>query len=201
MTGVLVAAGLGACAILLTGALGLYSKDTFVTKTACTRDPSSRACAEQRQAVARKEPLKNPCISVQRVTGTKGRNCKRFYVKRYVQISSKEVQNLEQGASKGTSVITPTPGSGGVDAGHHKGTPGGTPGGTKQPPKSQEPQHGAESEPPSTDTGTDTEAVTTPDTEPPPPSNPPQTSEVQPGVLTPALEQVCSLADHLLHLC
>ena len=53
---------------------------TRVQKTACNKNPASRKCAEQRQAVARAEPIKNPCISYQRVTGEQGRNCHRRFV-------------------------------------------------------------------------------------------------------------------------
>lgn len=71
----------------------------LVQASPCTLSPESRACAEQRQAVARAEPIKNPCISFQRVTGSRGRNCdRRFVEKRQVQANSKEVQNLEFGA-------------------------------------------------------------------------------------------------------
>lgn len=49
-----------------------------------TEDPSDKKsfaeCAAVRRAIARREPLANPCTSYQRVTGTKGRNCSREYV-------------------------------------------------------------------------------------------------------------------------
>lgn len=48
-----------------------------------TDDPSDRIafreCATVRRAIARREPLANPCISYQRVTGHKGANCQRDF--------------------------------------------------------------------------------------------------------------------------
>lgn len=81
VTTALVSAGAAAIlSVFLTIALGLYSQATYVTKTACNRNPSGAECAKLRQEVARAEPIENPCISHQRVEGTKGRNCPRFYI-------------------------------------------------------------------------------------------------------------------------
>jgi len=76
VTAVFVCSGSAALlAVALTTALGLYSSVTFQAKTACTKDPGGPECAEIRQEVARAEPIKNPCISFQRVTSRRGRNC------------------------------------------------------------------------------------------------------------------------------
>ena len=69
-------------AVALVGALGLYTQATFAPKTACTKDPAGRECAEIRLEIAKAEPLRNPCASYQRVTSRRGRNCERFYVQR-----------------------------------------------------------------------------------------------------------------------
>ncbi len=75
VTGLFVAGGLSGLAVL--GVVGtlIYTQETFVAKTACTRDPTSAACAKIREEIARAEPIRNPCISYQRVTATRGRNC------------------------------------------------------------------------------------------------------------------------------
>jgi len=129
----LVGVGLGAAAIILIGALGLYTNETFVTKTPCSRNPASKECAEQRQAVARKEPLKNPCISVQRVTGTKGRNCKRFYVKHG---DDEGGQRLGGQAGRTATSVDQVPGStptGGGGSSNASGPPKSGPGGATSP--------------------------------------------------------------------
>jgi hypothetical protein len=78
----------------------------------------------------------------------------------------------------------------------------GTPGGTKTSPKSQKPPTTKQAEftpPPHTTTAT---PPAEPTSTAPPASSTPTTSEVeQPGLVSPALETVCSLADHLLNLC
>lgn len=199
ITALLMSAGLSGLAVLSVVGLGIYSQSTFVQKTACTRDPSSAACAQVRQEVARAEPIENPCISLQRVSGTKGRNCPRFFIphrgKRQVQANSKEVQSLESG-SEGQAPTAPKPGG-------KSGTNQVTSGGTKSPPKSREPQPKVESKPPPVDIPADTTPAPTPEsTAPVPTPSTPKASEVeQPGLISPALETVCSLADHLLNLC
>jgi hypothetical protein len=109
VTGMLVSGGLSALAVVAVVALGIYSQKTFVAKSACTKDVSSAACAKIREEVARAEPLTNPCISHQRVEGTKGRNCPRFFVPRpgQLQANSKSVQDLERGSNGG---LAPAPG-------------------------------------------------------------------------------------------
>lgn len=49
-----------------------------VASSPCVQEPASPECAVDRQAVAEAEPIKNPCISYQRVTSRVGRNCPGF---------------------------------------------------------------------------------------------------------------------------
>jgi hypothetical protein len=51
-----------------------------IQKTPCTLHPEGGACTQIKERIARKGSLRNPCIEHQRVTGTRGRNCKRFYI-------------------------------------------------------------------------------------------------------------------------
>jgi hypothetical protein len=82
-TAILVCSGLSAMlTVAAITALGLYSTSTFEGKTACGRDASGPECAKLRQEVARAEPITNPCISYQRVTSEKGRNCPKQFVYR-----------------------------------------------------------------------------------------------------------------------
>ena len=102
-----------AAAIVLAAGLGLWAvvvnsqqatQITKIQKTPCTLTPEGKACTTIKERIARHGSLKNPCIEHQRVEGTKGRNCPRFYVspsQRRVQISSKEVQTLESGTNEG----------------------------------------------------------------------------------------------------
>jgi hypothetical protein len=101
VTAILVASGLSAAlAVVLVGALGLYSSATFQAKTACTKDPAGKECAELRLEVAKAEPLRNPCASFQRVTSRRGKNCDRFFVRpgKELQANSKSVQDLDNGS-------------------------------------------------------------------------------------------------------
>jgi len=204
-TGALVAAGLGAAAILLVGALGLYSKETFVTKSACTRDPAGAACAAIRQDIARAEPIRNPCIGYQRVTRTRGRACPKDFIdlrrgRGPEARLTKGVHGSGAGTSGGAVPVAidgdqqgPT---GGVDPGHKKGTSGGT----KTPSKSQEPGPPAESPPDSSDTDTGTAPVETvaeqPDT--PSPSEQPGLIGNPGGVVG---EVVCSVNELGIRVC
>lgn len=80
-TAALVSGGFAAVlAVALTIALGLYSSAKYVQKTACSKNPASKECADLRLEVAKAEPLRNPCASYQRVTSRRGRNCKHFYI-------------------------------------------------------------------------------------------------------------------------
>jgi hypothetical protein len=53
---------------------------TKIQKTPCNAHPAGKECAGLRQRVAQAEPIRNPCTSYQRVTGSRGRNCGQFYV-------------------------------------------------------------------------------------------------------------------------
>jgi hypothetical protein len=110
----LVSGGMSAAAVLAVASLAIYSDQAYVQKTPCTRDATSEACAKIREKVARAEPIRNPCISFQRVTATRGRNCPRDFVwpKHQRQASSKEVQNSEQDAEQ-TREPAPSNGTGG----------------------------------------------------------------------------------------
>jgi len=139
VTSILVTSGAAALlAVALTTALGLYSSAKFEAKTSCTRDPSSDACGKIRQEVARAEPLENPCISHQRVEGTRGRNCPRFFIPRrrhrQVRANPKSIQNLELGTSEASvPVVKGGASDGSTGVGHGKGTTAGPKGGAKAP--------------------------------------------------------------------
>lgn len=203
-----------AAAIILAAGLGLWAvvvnseqatQITKIQKTPCTLHAQGEACTRIKERIARHGSLKNPCIEHQRVEGTKGRNCKRFYIP--VGGRSQETAAVAPGGNR--SPAPATQGDSGLEPigtlGPVEGTKEGTSGGTKQPPNSQEPQHQAEPEQPSADT----EAVTTPPEStaaaltPPSSSNPPTTSEAQKPLvpLVPAVEAVCTFADRLAHLC
>lgn len=126
--------------------------------TPCGEDPGGTRCAEQRQAVARAEPIRNPCIEHQRVEGTRGRNCPRFYVKR----PGSQGPSFNAGGISGTQAPTgegvnvPT---GGDQDGSVQGGVGGQgdghSGGHKSGPKSTEPSAQADSGDVPADTGAD----------------------------------------------
>lgn len=55
-----------------------FFQDTRIVKierSPCSAHPAGKECASIRAAVALKEPIRNPCISFERVTGNKGENC------------------------------------------------------------------------------------------------------------------------------
>ncbi|HYJ22617.1 MAG TPA: hypothetical protein VEW07_11425 [Solirubrobacterales bacterium] len=87
---------------------------TKIQKTPCTLHPEGDACTRIRERIARKGDLKNPCIEHQRVEGTKGRNCDRFFIPRdgEVQANSKSVQDLDNGG--GGEAATGPAGGGGL---------------------------------------------------------------------------------------
>ena len=100
----------------------------------CAENPRGKACAEQRQAVARAEPIRNPCIEHQRVEGTRGRYCPRFFVRRH-QDGADRVASA--GAEGGEAQQSPHKGSqqhGPRGGGHHQG--GGDPGAADPAPTS-----------------------------------------------------------------
>lgn len=142
-TAILVSAGVSALLTLgLILGLGLYSSKTFATKSACTRNPAGKECAEIRQAVARAEPIAGPCISFQRVTNQRGKNCPEQFV-RDKKKRDRETQGPVRGGggasqvgSTGYQVSGPEGGSeGGV--GNEKGrggAGGGSGGGQAKPP-------------------------------------------------------------------
>lgn len=167
-----------AAAIILAAGLGLWAvvvnseqatQITKIQKTPCTLDPEGNACTTIKERIARHGSLKNPCIEHQRVTGTKGRNCPQFYVspsQREVQISSKEVQNLELDAEGPAPKVA-----------------SGVPGGVK-PPESGSAKPPAPTKPGNKGEGTPVESPQARPEPPvePPPSAPAATSEpAKPG--------------------
>lgn len=157
-----------------TASVAIRGEETrrIVTKSPCLVAPDGKACADIRQDVARAEPIRNPCVSYQRVTRTRGRACPKDFIdlsqRPEGQATSKEVHGSGAGATGGPAPAStgghqqsPT---GGVDPSHGKGTSGGT----KKPSKSQEPSPEAESPPASADTGTDTAPVETAPEQPEP---------------------------------
>lgn len=89
LTPITILAIIGATAALVIG----VHNDTRLTRvehSACAQAftsgrPDKKAealCAVVRAETARHEPIENPCISYQRVTGEQGANCPRFYVHR-----------------------------------------------------------------------------------------------------------------------
>jgi hypothetical protein len=52
----------------------------FIQKTPCATRPAGHKCTHVKERIARKGSLRNPCIEHQRVTGTRGANCPRFYI-------------------------------------------------------------------------------------------------------------------------
>jgi len=113
---------------------------TRIEQSACAEDPAGRKCAELRAEIAEAEPLRNPCISHQRVEGTKGRNCPRFYIS---SPNPSEVQASPKFGSPSGSGKEGQVGAGGLQgggagdagppAGHQGGTPGGSENGSKSP--------------------------------------------------------------------
>lgn len=131
-TAILVSAGVSAAlTIALFLGLGLYSQSTFVAKTACSQDPSSAECAELRQAIARAEPIKGPCISYQRVTDQRGKNCPQQFVdqeKNRVRLRVGADQGPKGDASQlgpnGSQQVGPRTEGGGEDVAAGKGGEG-----------------------------------------------------------------------------
>lgn len=87
---------------------------------------------------------------------------------------------------KGTAGNLGQPTSPQPPSGGDNGPPKGTPGGTTEPPKSGGPPSQPEPEPTPT---------------PRPPASEPAPEAANPGALSPVLETVCGIADHLAHLC
>jgi hypothetical protein len=203
-----------AAAIVLAAGLGLWAvvvnseqatQITKIQKTPCTLAPEGRACTRIKERIARHGDLRNPCIEHQRVTGAKGRNCRRFFIPqgtdRQVQIHPNLPNGLDEGATGGPA---PTSiGEGDIGAGHGKGTSEGTEGGTKQPTKSPVPSPQAESETPSVDITPDTSPSTGVPTETTSPD------QAEGGPVKSTLEQtgetvhsvVCPLTERLLQIC
>lgn len=136
----------------------------IVTKSPCLSSPEGKPCADLRQEVARAEPIRNPCVSYQRVTRTRGRACPKDFIdlrrqgNPELQANSKEVKILEQ-----------QPGGGAAgDATEPKETPTGNQDvGTRQPkpehhPKTSKPAAADEASPPEPPTS----ATPPPDEEP-----------------------------------
>lgn len=149
------------------------------------RDKEATAeCDHLRAEIARHEPIENSCIPFQRASGERGANCQRFYVPR----NGSPMEGGDAHQTPSTTQQQPGPPS--------SGSPGGTSEGTKQPPTSSNPP----SHPESVAEETDTPPATTPEevpaqAEPEPPHSEPA------GLLTPVLEGVCSVANHVAHLC
>lgn len=174
-TSALVSAGVSGIAVLAVISLAVYSNQTFVQKTPCTKDATSAACAKIREEVARAEPIRNPCISYQRVTATRGRNCPRRFVRHRQEakhrLSSTPSAELGgdalQPASAGQQPVPGKPDHGSKPSGHHHSPPHHGP---HSPPPSTPPPSPAASQP------------STPQPGPPPPAAPGNSGE------TPAAE-------------
>jgi len=107
----------------------VHNDVTRIQKTPCSRHPAqpSQACEELRQALAASESIVAECIAHQRVEGTRGRNCKRFYVD--VDLGgAPELQHqggdAHQTGSTGHQQPSPSP-SGGGGSGTEAGKGGG----------------------------------------------------------------------------
>ena len=121
----------------------------------CGADPAGQKCAEQRQAVARAEPIRNPCTSYQRVTGSRGRNCRRFFVDRGYLHGLPNFGSRGGGDASQPSTGKQQPGSRG--GGSDEGSKGGTQDGPKSSPKSPKPSSEADHGEGPRDTPADTE--------------------------------------------
>lgn len=105
----------------------------------CSESPRGDACSNQREAIARAERLKNPCIQHQRVEGTKGRYCPKFYVHRSRGPSFNAKPSSGGDAPTGsTGTLLPGPREGGangdLDPGKQRGGAGGGSGGRGESP-------------------------------------------------------------------
>lgn len=79
---------------------GQQSRDiTKIQRTPCAAHPAGRACAKLRQRVARAEPIKGPCISYQRVTGSEGANCPRHFLEHRKGVVAQTPHTAPQPAS------------------------------------------------------------------------------------------------------
>ncbi len=60
----------------------VHNDVTRIQKTPCSRSPGrpNSKCERMRQQLARGESIVSACIAHQRVTGSKGRNCSRYFV-------------------------------------------------------------------------------------------------------------------------
>jgi hypothetical protein len=146
---------------------------TRIQKTPCNRDPAGKACARLRQAVAKAEPIENPCTSYQRVTGRRGKNCPRFYVRPEQQGPS--FNSGASAATSGSKASKPAssggggasePGGGSVQGGVGKG------GGKSPGPKDGTPAAPAASSPTSTAPTGDGPGNSSPSSNPPASSKP-----------------------------
>src|ERR1044072_2776259 len=125
-TSLLVALALGA---VIASSVAVYRAEKtrkIVTGWPCLKAPERRECAKVREKVARSEPVRNPCISFQRVEGRRGRNCPRLYV------PPRRGEVVLRNPSQAGQPSEPPAGGG---TGGPKDV---TPGGTKLPPKSPE---------------------------------------------------------------
>jgi|GEM_PF-2598215 len=139
------------------GIRNVHNEVTRIQKTPCGKHPAdpSKRCETLRQALAASESIVAECIAHQRVEGTRGRNCKRFYVDVDLD-GAPELQrqggDAQQTGSTGHQQPSPSPsggggkgteagkggGSGGNEGGHAQGHPGGqNPAQTSPAPTSQ----------------------------------------------------------------
>jgi hypothetical protein len=82
----------------------VHNEVTRIQKTPCGQHPAdpSRRCEHLRQELAASESIVAGCIAHQRVEGTKGRNCPRFYV----DVRSPGTSESVVGASPGPPTTT-----------------------------------------------------------------------------------------------
>jgi hypothetical protein len=147
---------------------------------------ATRECDQLRASIAENEPLRNSCIPYQRATGQKGHNCHGFYVPRN---GSAVGGDASQPGPTGHQPPGPSGGHVGSGEGHQP---------TIVPPTPSQPE-APRSEP-------STPSLSTPETpetviESATPGVLAPTVEKLPEPVKPVVEEVCSAAAHLAHLC
>ncbi|HET7443284.1 MAG TPA: hypothetical protein VFJ57_01355 [Solirubrobacterales bacterium] len=200
---IVVALGAGLWAVIVNSRQG--DQITQIQRSPCTSHPAGAACARIRQRVARAEPISNPCISYQRVTGRRGRECPRMLVR-------ETGRGAPPGAPAGRE---PPPSPAAAPAGaitpeaHHQVpalAPAAADGSEGQGPAVPHP--GGPAPPPASSpapvSSTPAAPVSPASPASAPPQVPPPSQEPEalvPAVLDPVLEAVCSIADLVAGLC
>jgi len=202
---IVVALGAGLWAVVVNSRQG--DQITQIQRSPCTSHPAGAACARIRQRVARAEPISNPCISYQRVTGRRGRECPRMLVR-------ETGRGAPPGAPAGRE---PPPSPAAAPAGatapeaHHQVpalAPATADGGSGGPGPAG-PHPGGSAPPPSSPAAPVPSTPAAPISPGPPAAPaaqlpPPASQEPEalaPAVLDPVLEAVCSIADLVAGLC